>query len=53
MCFPTRGDYRGACDCRAHPHPGGELLAHLVDGCLEEVVQQEAGFSQGAGADDH
>jgi hypothetical protein len=32
---------------------GAGLLPHLVNRRLEEIVQQEAGFSQGAGADDH
>lgn len=29
------------------------MLAHLVNGSLEEVVQQEARLGQGAGADNH
>lgn len=52
MCFTMRVDHGGACDCWA-PRPGGELLAHLVNGRLEEIVQQETGFGQGAGTDDH
>lgn len=34
-----------------HPHPSP--APHLVDGGFQEVVQQQPGFGQGAGADHH
>lgn len=43
--------WHGARNPVTHPHPS--LAPHLVNGGFQEVVQQQPGFGQGAGADHH